>query len=472
MENKHGVQTPYEAYSHNKWNRIKLRGVKVGTVVKHRRITGTVAPKGCALVEHTPVVWDTSTVLRVLRSGCHQYVNYTVPTERCVHHLSVRLSAKMLTRARRDNRLWSSGRHQSPAVLTERHVVSPATYKHLLNWIYSPAFLEPLKATEQATQRNHCFAVREAIEATFGRYKEDARKENCEGVSMRVYKRVLGNKIFTQMRKDHCMCSTCLRSGWRGVWDNGRKLIKMLDSCPHWPIITEEDGTQTRHLPGKHLTPRLKRLWEFLRLQVHMHVESSSDIGAHCMQLKLGSLAEPRFNNSCNHGHFDSGPPNVAGISTRCCQEGCNKRSQHHCRHCVTSFCRQCLSRSICTAEELPSDFPQQFVCPKCSPAVERKHHQEGGCATCDEVHYFKLDLTKVARSTGDKDIIGRAEGVCEAIDTMVAHAARMVNQVLLHPNPIPYTLKPNTHAIYRHSLYEHHRRGIGPTSLGKCARR
>ena len=24
LENKHGVQTPYEAYSHNKWNRIKL----------------------------------------------------------------------------------------------------------------------------------------------------------------------------------------------------------------------------------------------------------------------------------------------------------------------------------------------------------------------------------------------------------------------------------------------------------------
>ena len=54
-----------------------------------------------------------------------------------------------------------------------------------------------------------------------------------------------------------------------------------------------------------------------------------------------------------------------------------------------------------------------------------------------------------MARSTGDKDIIGRAEGVCEAIDTMVSHAARMVNQVLLHPNPRPYTLKPNTHAIY-----------------------
>ena len=109
-------------------------------------------------------------------------------------------------------RIWGTGR-LPPAILTERHVVSPDTYNHLLKWIYSTDFLEPLKATEQATQRGHCFAVREALEATYVRYKENAIAAKCEGVSERVYKRVLGQKIFTKMRKDHCMCATCLRSG-------------------------------------------------------------------------------------------------------------------------------------------------------------------------------------------------------------------------------------------------------------------
>ena len=61
---------------------------------------------------------------------------------------------------------------------------------------------------------------------------------------------------------------------------------------------------------------------------------------------------------------------------------------------------------------------------------MEAETHKEGWCATCDEIHYFKLDVMKAALHTGDKDIIGRAEGLCESIDTMLAHAARMVNQV------------------------------------------
>ena len=231
------------------------------------------------------------------------------------------------------------------------------------------------------------------------------------------------------MRKDHCMCSTCLRSGWRGIWDNGRKLIKLIDAFTIWPI-TSVDGKQTRHLPGNHLLPRLKRVWEYVRLQAHMHVEPSSNIGAHCLQLKLGSLADERFNNRCNHGRLRAAPPDDPECSQTCCHVGCDKRSSRHCRHCETSFCKQCLAKNICTAEHLPKDFPSNFVCTSCSPSVEAQFHQEGGCATCDETHHFKLDVMKVARATEDKDVIGRAMALCESIDTMIAHAARMVNQV------------------------------------------
>ena len=433
--NPHSVQDPYDAYAHNKWNRAALRKVTVGTVVRHLRKAQSVPPTGCA-PDNSTSVWETSIVVRVIRSGSHQYVNYSVAAERCIHHQSVRLSKRMISRARRDNRLWGSG-CRSSATCTERHVVSPTAYNHLRDWIYSTDFLEPLKATEQATQRGHCFAVREAASATFTRYKASAQAANCEGVSERVYNRVLGQKIFTKLRKDHCMCATCLRSGWRGIWDNGRKLLKKLDACTTWETSTDSEGTQTRHVPGNHLKPRLKRLWDFIRLQLHLHVEPSSEIGGHCLKLKLGSLAEPRSNDCCNHGDFAPPPPDEEECSERCCADGCAKRTKYHCRHCSTSFCKEHLRDSICTAEHLPKDCNVQFVCPECSPRVEAQTHKEGGCATCDEVHYFKLDVMKVARSTGVADIIGRGENLCKSIDLMVAHSARMVNQVTL-PNPNP----------------------------------
>lgn len=88
------------------------------------------------------------------------------------------------------------------------------------------------------------------------------------------------------------------------------------------------------------------------------------------------------------------------------------------------------LALNICTAEHLPTDFGEDFVCPQCSPHVESRCHVKEGCATCDEVEYFKLDLRKVAKATGVADIIGRAEDLCTNIDIMVGHIARVTNQV------------------------------------------
>ena len=149
------------------------------------------------------------------------------------------------------------------------------------------------------------------------------------------------------MRKDHCMCTTCLRSGWRGIWDNGRKLIKKIDTSHQWEVTKEANGDTQHHAPGKHLTPRLKRLWDYLRLQLHLHVEPTSDIGHHCLNLKLGSLAEPRFNTCCEHHDCGPPPPTVSKTSNQCSGENCADKSQHHCKHCSTSFCKTHLVENI-----------------------------------------------------------------------------------------------------------------------------
>lgn len=185
-----------------------------------------------------------------------------------------------------------------------------------------------------------------------------------------------------------------------------------------------------RHTPTKHLNPRLKKLWDFLRLQLHLHYEPTSRIGAHCLGLKLGSLAEPRFNRCCTHDIFAEAATRCPVISETCQHDGCTVDSKHHCKFCATSYCTVHLALNICTAEHLPTDFGEDFVCPQCSPHVESRCHVKEGCATCDEVEYFKLDLRKVAKATGVADIIGRAEDLCTNIDIMVGHIARVTNQV------------------------------------------
>ena len=202
----------------------------------------------------------TGKLVRVLRSGGWQRVLYTVPLKRCIHHDSVRVTKKMVDRARRENRTWGQGLPPPASVLTERHVVTNETYEHLRDWIFSTDLLEPVKASEQSTQRGHCFAVKEAVEATFPRYQRNAEKKGVDPVAQRVYRRVLSQRVFTKYRKDHCMCTTCLRNGWRGIMDKGKKVISMLDALDIWPV-TVEDGEEVKQGPVRlGLCDRLKRL--------------------------------------------------------------------------------------------------------------------------------------------------------------------------------------------------------------------
>lgn len=170
-----------------------------------------------------------------MRAGNWQRVVYTVDKNKCLHEQSVRVTKRMLTRARRDNMVWGQAMRPPPAICTERHVISAETFEHLQKWIFSTELLETLKATEQSTQRGHCFATKEALSTTWPRcvlsvrepkphtqpfshtrYTKDAESKGVEPVAERVYRRSLTQKCFTKYRKDHCMCTTCLRAGWRG----------------------------------------------------------------------------------------------------------------------------------------------------------------------------------------------------------------------------------------------------------------
>ena len=74
----------------------------------------------------------------------------------------------------------------------------------------------------------------------------------------------------------------------------------------------------------------------------------------------------------------------------------------------------------------------KKFICRKCSPNVEKKSHKEEGCASCNEIEYFKKDLLHCVKATADDDIIGRAKDVCDSIDIMQGHTARVSNQVAM----------------------------------------
>ena len=77
----------------------------------------------------------------------------------------------------------------------------------------------------------------------------------------------------------------------------------MLDALNIWPV-TNEDGKQMKRSPGTvSLSHRLRNLWDFIRLQLHLHFEEESGIAAHCTRMHLGSIAEPRFNRPCTHKH-------------------------------------------------------------------------------------------------------------------------------------------------------------------------
>ena len=409
----------------HRWNRKQLvaNPIHVGTTIQYR----------------CDKEWKKARVVRLIRGNNARDITYTVSKERLIHEQSVKLTDKKIRWIRKQNKLWGAGLRNPLCTVLERKIVNPDTYKHLRDYIFSNEFLEPLKATEQATKRGHCFAMRQRIATTFPRYQENAKKKGIDPVSRRVYRWILSSKEFTNYRKDHCMCKTCLRSGWRGIWDKGRALLKRMDAKSCWPVTTQPDGKQHVHKPQ--LAERLKRVWDFLRLQLRLHYKEESSTAAHCLRMNLGSVADPRLNEPCEHDHSNpitrpDLPPKETGTSTTCSEPGCAKRPSSHCRHCRVSYCRKHLEANLCRSEYLPpaNIFGDDFVCPTCQPSVDARKHTSDGCATCDEVQFFKEDLLLCAGRTKCPELLDQAKAVCECIDTMVAHTARIVNQERFWP--------------------------------------
>lgn len=128
-------------------------------------------------------------------------------------------------------------------------------------------------------------------------------------------------------------------------------------------------------------------------------------------------------------------PPECTDEADKCTNASCAKKATLHCTHCVKSLCRAHCAEEICTCEELPKDFGERFVCTTCSPTVEACTHSAVGCATCDELQFFKQDLMKCANLSKDEQIIGQARDVCKSIDIMVGHTARTKNQERYWPD-------------------------------------
>ena len=221
---------PWSSRRYHAWNAQQVTHIQKNTAIKYM----------CSRRK----VWVKTQVLRVIRGHNTKEISYTVPKDKVIHCQSVKLTEKKIKWARKHNKMWGSGQRAPVSAVTEREVISPATYKHLTEYIFSSDFLEPLKATEQATKRGHCYAMRERISTTFPIYRAHAIDKGVRPVSKEVYRRVLSSKVFTNYRKDHCMCKICLRSGWRGIWDKGRKLIKDMTAKACWPVSTRSDGTQ------------------------------------------------------------------------------------------------------------------------------------------------------------------------------------------------------------------------------------
>lgn len=275
------------------------------------------------------------------------------------------------------------------------------------------------------------------------------------------------------------MCTTCLRDGWRGIFENCKKVLKQLGIF------------EPKRSPGSSgLTARLKRLWDFIRLQLHQHFEIQSSTAAHCTRLHLGSIAEPRFNQPCTHKHSNPTehppapqvrvqqprygqcfkylgvkeritlsstctqyrkqwsqecpesvwhgakcPPTCETRGDACANGTCDTRPSCHCVHCPKSFCRPHCAEHLCSSEKMPSTFGKEFVCTECAPKVDACQHSNKGCATCDEIQYFKADLMKCAQASQQDEIIGRVKDVCQSIDIMVGHIARVTNQERYWPD-------------------------------------
>jgi hypothetical protein len=96
------------------------------------------------------------------------------------------------------------------------------------------------------------------------------------------------------------------------------------------------------------------------------------------------------------------------------------------------------------------------FVCVPCGSRLEEVTHTREGCASCEEIFNFQLDLRKCAKVANKVvsevqrlDIEARVEAVCTNIRDYVGHQIRLRNQVCTHAHirSGTHTYTQQTHA-------------------------
>ena len=174
-------------------------------------------------------------------------------------------------------------------------------------------------------------------------------------------------------------------------------------------------------------------------------------------------MGDERLNQACTHGRGDNvdvaEPPEDPTVDTNCGATGCTRSGAaagsttrvntgwRSCKFCPASFCGKHLAAHLTTNEALGPEHrmtldeaggPRQFVCRACSSKVEEIQHTPTGCATCEEVTNFQIDLRAccdaalgVASEALKADIQARADAICMNIEQFQGHMTRVRNQVL-----------------------------------------
>ena len=161
----------------------------------------------------------------------------------------------------------------------------------------------------------------------------------------------------------------------------------------------------------------------------------------------LSSVVDTRLDEKCTHEHPNqrstatplSDPPqkNTQDKSKpKCSESNCKKNASLQCKHCSICYCRGHLESNLCTSECLPpADLLKEFICQDCRSKYDERRHSSAGCATCEEIQFFKKDLMWCAERTKSEELVGQAQAVCESIDIIVGHTARIVNQEKFWPH-------------------------------------
>ena len=194
-------------------------------------------------------------------------------------------------------------------------------------------------------------------------------------------------------KKDHCMCTDCLRyvgvharflstltrmcrRGWEGISERGAALVRLMGGLPVW-------GTAEGKVDMK---ARLDNLWTFLRLRLARHVSADDGVGSHCLQLLLGSRADERLDQPCTHertqGEVGPALPLCPDTDPDCQAHGCTKtglakgsttrildgwRSCHHCR---VSYCLPHLKKHLMHNEQVGTTHAHTRSRTQCTPAT------------------------------------------------------------------------------------------------------